>query len=289
MKTYLLITTALMLATAAKAQTGGVVVTSAPTLELGQSELSAKLTQILNEAQLQNEKLQTSLERLGEPRDLNASAITTIQEDIRKGATSLKTREEQLTMMQAIDGSEVFNDTAFGVMQPIGRTVTRDDGVEVDRDPEKYKMEAAQLAHVKEYKKVRSEAIERKKALNRELSGIIEDLNNAQDLSNIQKLQGMITALEGQLAECNATIMVAQADSEMTLKELEGQARVVIKGKQEAAYLNRPASPDAAPLNATGTFPGAGGTSTFRLPWGRRGEEGNPDVGGPAGPTPPAN
>lgn len=264
------------------AGTAAAIANQTGVMQTGQSDISAKLSQILAEAQKQNQQLEEQLNRIGDPAAINSAAIATIQEDIAQSATSLKTREEQLAMMQAIDGSEVFDDTGFGVMEAIGSTVTREDGSVVDRDPERYRMEAAQLAHVKEYKRVRQAALERKQALNQELAQVIEDLNNAQDLATIQKLQGMITALEGQLAECNATIMVAQADSEMTLKELEGQARVITKAKQEEVTLKNPRTGGTNPSSVTG-FPSPNGSGSYKLPWGRKGTENNPGTGSDGG------
>lgn len=278
MKTHSLIAAAMMLAAAAQAQSGGVVVTSAPTLESGQSQmtskltdLSATLTQLLDEAKLQNEKLQTSLDRLGDPNSMNADSIAIIKQDVQKSATSLKSQEDQLAMMKSIDGSEVFNDTAFGVMTAIGDKITRKDGTEVDRDPEKYKMEAAMLAHVKEYRRVRGEAIARKEALTKELENVIDDMSSAEDMATLQKLQLMITALRGQIQECNDTIMIAQADAEMTAKELEGQARVLTKGKQEEDHANSPRVMNGAAGSGadTPTFDPA----AFYRYWGRKPRE----------------
>lgn len=295
MKTHLLITTALMLATAAKAQTGGVVVTSAPTLELGQSELSAKLTQILNEAQLQNEKLQTSLERMGEPGSINLASVQIIRDDVIAAATTLKTKDEQRTMLGALTGAEVFADDAFGLMPPIGATVTRKDGTAVNRDPQKYRLEAAVMAQFKEFKEVREKALVRKKALNDEVSQVVQEIQDATDLASIHKLNAMLTVLRGQIEECNQTILVAQADADMTQKELTTQAQIIAKGKQEEAqHMNKTGNPDAPPTPAGTPTPipfggvAPGGTARPFIPnltWGRR----NPaDNGGSGGANPDA-
>ncbi|HEY1082897.1 MAG TPA: hypothetical protein VGE29_11570 [Prosthecobacter sp.] len=286
MKTSAILLFGILAGTGAMAQSGGVIVTSAPTLESGQADLSAKLTQLLNEAQLQNEKLQTSLDRLGDPKAINAGAVSVIKQDIAASAATLKTREEQLTMMKGITGAEVFNDTGFGVMAPIGDTITDKDGNVKQRDPEKYKMDAAQLAHVKEYGRVREAIDERKEKIREELALTIEDLDKATDLSTILKLQTMVTALEGRLAECNATIAIAESDAAMAQKELEGQARVIVKGKQEESYLKGPRAPGSTTPAGVGGFPtpSAGGSS-FKLPWGRKGSTGNPGSGSSGGGT----
>ncbi|MEN3940313.1 hypothetical protein WJU23_03390 [Prosthecobacter sp. SYSU 5D2] len=276
MKTSRLVLASFLAAAAAAAQSGGTVVTSAPSIEAAintsSTDLNATLTQLLNEAERQTEKLQTSLDRMGDPAAVNLASVQLIKQDILDSATLLKTEDQQRMMMTGLTGAEVFTDDAFGLMEPIGATVTKDDGTEVERDPEKYRMEAAVMAQIKEFKRVREEALQRKTALTTELGEVIQDLEDAQDLASIQKLNAMITLLRGQIDEINQSILIAQADAEMTQKELVGQAQIMTKAKSEAAMLNRPA-PD--PATATGTFPGLG-TTPRKLPWGRKGSTGNP-------------
>ena len=286
MKTSALILASFLVASGAFAQ-GAVVVSSAPTLEMGQSELSAKLTQILNEAQLQNEKLQTSLDRMGEPSTINLGSVQIIKNDVISSATTLKTKDEQRAMLGALTGAEVFADDAFGLMEPIGATVTRKDGAEVDRDPAKYRLESAVMAQFKEFKEVREKALARKKTLNDEVAQVVQEIEEATDLASIHKLNAMLTVLRGQIEECNQTILVAQADADMTHKELTTQAQIIAKGKQEEAqHMNQTGDPDAPPTPA-GTYTpipfggvAPGGTARPLIPnltWGRR------DAGGGAG------
>lgn len=271
MKTSRFVLASFLVAAAAAAQSGGTVITSAPTIEAAintsSTDLNATLTQLLNEAERQNEKLQTSLDRMGDPAAVNLASVQLIKQDLLDSASLLKTEEQQRTMMTGLTGAEVFEDDAFGLMEPIGATVTKDDGTEVDRDPEKYRLESAVMAQIKEFKRVREEALQRKNALTTELGEVIQDLEEAQDLASIQKLNAMITLLRGQIDEINQSILIAQADAEMTQKELVGQAQIMTKAKQEEATLNRPV-PD--PATATGTFPGFG-TTPKKLPWGRKG------------------
>ncbi len=289
MKTSALVFAGVLAASGVFAQ-GTVVVSSAPTLEMGQSELNAKLTQILNEAKTQTEKLEQQLQRTGDPSTVNLASVQMIKQDMVDSANNLKTKEQQREAMTGLTGAEVFTEDAFGLMDPIGATFTRKDGTEIDRDPARYRMESAMMEQVREFKDVREKALTRKKKLTDELSEVVNDLEEATDLATIQKLNGMIVILRGQIEECNQTILIAQADAEMMQKEMVNQAQIIAKGKQEEAVnKNKTGDPDAPPrtpaINA-GPFGGVapGGTARPLIPnltWGRRA------TGTPPAETPP--
>lgn len=246
------------------------------------NQIKAILERQLAEAEKQTQKLQDQLSRMGDPRSVNLDSIAMIREDVQKTATALKTESEQRTVMSTLTGAEVFDDDAFGLMQPIGATVTKTDGTVVDRDPEKYKLEAAMKVGVKEYQEVREKALERKQLLSEELSRVIEQLGSAQDFATVQKLQTMVTVLRGQMEECNHEIQIARADADMLEKDLTNTARVVQKGKQEEMIMKNQgeegATPKANPValeNFKKTMKSPG-----KLPWGKKGTEGNPGTAG---------
>lgn len=280
MKTAACIFASVLISTAAWAQE--TIVTSAPTIEAvinsTSSDLNAKLTQLLDQATQQNTKLQTNLDRMGDPSVINLPSIQIIKDDILQSSTILKTRDEQRAAMSTLTGAEVFDDDAFGAMTPIGATVTLKDGTVADRDPEKYRMDAVLNAQVKEFQEVRQKALDRKAALNEEIGQVLQDLEAAQDLATTLKLQAMLTALYAQMEECNQAILVAKADAEMAEKELVGQARVMSKAKSEESQLNRPQTASGGVGTGDGTFPGAGDTPR-RLPFGRKGSDNNPGTG----------
>jgi exonuclease VII large subunit len=286
MKTAALILTSLLITRVGWTQ--GTVVTSAPTIEAvissTSSDLNAKLTQLLDQATQQNTKLQTSLDRMGDPAAINLPSIQLIKDDILQSTTTLKTRDEQRTAMSGLTGAEVFDDDAFGAMTPIGATVTLKDGTVVDRDPEKYRMDAVLNAQVKEFQDVRQKALDRKAALNTEIGEVLQDLEAAQDMSSTLKLQAMLTALYAQMDECNQTILIAKADAEMAEKELLGQARVMSKAKSEESQLKRPRTTSGGGVGTgDGTFPGAG-SAPRSMPFGRKGSDSNPGSGGSSTP-----
>lgn len=282
MKTAILLLAGVLISTAAVAQE--TIVTSAPTIEAvinsTASDLNAKLTQLLDQATQQNTKLQTSLDRMGDPAAINLPSVQIIKNDIIQSSTTLKTRDEQRAAMSALTGAEVFDDDAFGAMTPIGATVTLKDGTVKERDPEKYRLESVMNAQGKEFQDVRQKALDRKVALKQEVDKVLEDLEVAQDLATTLKLHAMLTALYAQIDECNQTILIAKADAEMAEKELIGQARVMAKAKSEESQLNRPQATGAAGIG-DGTFPGAGATPR-KLPFGRKGSDNNPGSGGTA-------
>ena len=277
MKTSALIFGAVLLTAGAFGQ-GAVIVESAPTLEMGQAELNAKLTRILSEAEKQNEKLQTSLDRMGDPAAVNLASVNIIKRDMDQSSDSLKTKDEQREAMKNITGAEAFNDDAMGVMEPIGSKMTRNDGVEIDRDPARYRMESAMMEQIREFRNVREKALQRKKTLTDEMSAVVDELEEAKDQATIQKLNAMIDLLRGQVEECNQTILIAQADAEMAQKELANTAQIITKGKQEELVIkddtSDPNAPPRVPTTA-GPFGGVGEGGTARplipnLTWGRR-------------------
>lgn len=283
MKTSPFIFAGILISASALAQE--TIVTSAPTIEAvinsTASDLNAKLTQLLDQATEQNTKLQTSLDRMGDPAAINLPSVQIIKNDILQSSTTLKTRDEQRAAMSALTGAEVFDNDAFGAMTPIGATVILKDGTEVDRDPEKYRMESLMDAQMKEFQEVRQKALERKAALKQEVGEVLQDLDSAQDLATTLKLEAMLTALYAQMDECNQTILIAKADAEMAEKELMGQARVMTAAKSEEAQLNRAQRAASTPPDGAGAFPAAGGTPR-RLPFGRKGSDNNPGTGGDA-------
>ncbi len=280
MKTAACILAGALISTVAWAQE--TIITSAPTIEAvinsTASDLNAKLTQLLDQATEQNTKLQTSLDRMGDPAAINLPSIQIIKNDILQASTMLKTRDEQRTAMSTLTGAEVFDNDAFGAMTPIGATVTLKDGTVADRDPEKYRLDAVLNAQVKEFQDVRQKALDRKAVLNEEIGEVMQDLEDAQDLSTTLKLQAMLTALYAQLDECNQAILIAQADAEMAEKELMGQARIMSKAKSEESQLNRPQTASGGVGTGDGSFPDSGSTPR-RLPFGRKGSDNNPGTG----------
>ena len=242
------------------------------------NSVMALLQKQLEEAEKQATSIQTQLDRMGDPRDVTPPAVSMAKEDILRSVAALKTQDEQREVMTGLTGAEVFDDDAFGLMDPIGDKVTLEDGSEVERDPEKYKLEAGLRVHLNEYYAIRDEAIEKQQALAEELGNVLEELETAEDFATVQKLGAMVTVLQGQIDQWNQKVAIAHNDVVMAEKEFQSTARVVTLGKREEGQLQSEANQQGG---SSPTAPGGGGagtatgmqTSTARLPWGRTGSQ----------------
>lgn len=235
----------------------------------------AVLQQQLEEAERQSASIQQQLDRMGDPRSVLPPAVSMAKEDILNAVAALKTTDEQRTAISGLTGAEVFDDDAFGLMDPIGSTVTLEDGTEVERDPEKYKLEAGLRAHLKEYYAIRDEAIDKQRALGEELANVLEQLETAEDFATVQKLGAMVTVLQGQIDQWNQKVAIAHNDVVMAEKEFQSTARVKVQGDREKSELQADADAEAVaggPPGGAGSPP-VGLRSQGRMPWGRLGEQ----------------
>jgi hypothetical protein len=234
-----------------------VTVVNAPTIDTALSGLDAKISQLLETANKQLETADKQLKALGDP---DAPPSAGLQSALDSGASSLGKPTVELEdnatralAFQALTGSEVFDDNAFGTMTAIGETITRRDGTVVQRDAEKYKMDSAVMKQITDYNTARDAALTRKKELQEAIQLLTEQMNETKDLVSISKLSTMITALNGQVQDCNQIILVSQADAEMMEKEMLTTSRIITKGEREKKVeFNKRAAPAA----------GTGGTTT---------------------------
>ncbi|HRK16573.1 MAG TPA: hypothetical protein PK490_20000 [Prosthecobacter sp.] len=241
------------------------------------SELMPMLQKQLEEAERQASKLEQQLERMGDPGAVNPESIAMIKDDVKRSASVLMTKQEKREMYDSLTGAEVFDDDANGMLEAIGAKVTLEDGSEQDRDAEKYKLEAALMAEIKQYKEVREQAIEQQKMLSDELVTVMEELEAAKDFATVQKLNATISIINGKIDDWNQKVIMARADVDMVRQEYESTARVVAKGKREETEMQSKADRDASAASKA-TFPGFG-IAPKKLPWGRKGSDGNPGTG----------
>lgn len=233
-----------------------VTVVNAPTIDTALSGLDAKISQLLETANRQLETADKQLKALGDP---DAPVSAGLQSALDSGAASLGQPTVQLQdniareqAFKALTGAEVFDDDAFGTLTAIGETVTRKDGTVVQRDASKYKLDAAVIKQITDYNTARDAALKRKGELQEAIQLLTEQMNETKDLVSISKLSTMITALNGQVQDCNQIILVSQADAEMMEKEMLTTSRIITKGERERReQLNKRAAPAA----------GAGGTA----------------------------
>ena len=249
------------------------------TLRENHAELMPLLQRQIEAAEKQASDVSKQLNRMGDPATvrLNADALEMIKEDMLQSANVLKTKQQKREVYESLTGAEVFDDDADGLLEAIGSTVTLDDGSEAERDPEKYKLEAAFMTQIKEYKEIREQAIEQQKRLSTELAMIMEELETAQDFATVQKLNATISVINSQIDDWNQKVIMARADVDMVEKEFQSTSRLISLGKSEENEMKSKAKEEASAAK-TATFPGFG-TAPKKLPWGRKGSEGNPGTG----------
>jgi hypothetical protein len=89
------------------------------------------------------------------------------------------------------------------------------------------------MKQITDYNTTRDAAIKRKAELQEAIKLLTEQMNETKDLVSISKLSTMITALNGQVQDCNQIILIAEADSEMLQKEIATTGSIVVKGERE--------------------------------------------------------
>ena len=205
----------------------------------GNSDVLAKLTEILNEAKTQNETLQKQLDRAGDPTNLYQNALTLLKNDVAANAALLKTNAEREAMLSAANGSTVFGRSTYGITSPVDETVMLKDGTDATRDPAKYEIEGKMFADVDEYRRIREEALQRKKTLSAELQQTMSDLEAAQSFAAIQKYGSLILVLQGQIASTDSAAEQALHDMEVLDREIKIQSSASRKANAEKAQLER--------------------------------------------------
>jgi hypothetical protein len=233
-----------------------VTVVNAPTIDTALSGLDAKITQLLDTA---NKHLENANKSLGDATAITAPELTrslnNAAASLGNPTVELQTNAQRKTAFEQLTGSEVFDDNAFGTMTAIEDSITRRDGTVVQRDATKYKMDSAVMKQITDYNTARDAALKRKGELQEAIKLLTQQMNETKDLVTISKLSTMITALNGQVQDCNQIILVSQADAQMMEKEMLTTSRIVAKGEREKKEQMNKRTPDAA--GASGTAPRA--------------------------------
>lgn len=196
-------------------------------------QLLGQIDRLLTEAQKQNDQLKQQLDRMGDPTAVNSAALDAIQTDLAKTAAGLKTNQERTDMLKGVDGTEAFGRETYGLTAKVEKKATLKDGTTVDRDPERYKMEAALLADIDEARRVRDECLDTRKKLTDGLADALTELKAAKDMASIQKQSTLIQVLQGQIAAADRAAQQALDDITTLEKEITLQSKVAMKAKYE--------------------------------------------------------
>ncbi|WP_146849704.1 hypothetical protein [Brevifollis gellanilyticus] len=238
MKTCLLLISASIAMSAVSANAQAQLVYD-PSVEAAVNTSTAKLTELLAEAKKQNTNLEEQLKRAGDPASLYNGSMEALKRDLLNTDATIKTNDERATMLTAADGTAVFGRATYGITAAVNEDVTLKDGTVVQRDVAKYEIEGKMLADVDEYRRIRDQALAKKKTLTTELQTTIGQLEAATDFGSIQKYGTLIQLLQGQIASTDRAAEQALHDMEVLDREIKIQSSAARKANAEKAQLER--------------------------------------------------
>jgi hypothetical protein len=237
MKTILALITALMVATAARAQ--WVVYDPAVHTQqvLDQAQNIAKYVEMVNNqiqqinrltAQLQ--ELQKYNEAFGDPKKLlNITGVNGLIRDLRR--TELGRTIEQIR--KVADGVQALTYDGYGIYQSIGTTFKTPSGAEVEREQELYRDNAAIQRTAENYTSVFDDVRERRRILKDEIAVATEKLQGATTDAEVQKLTGVLVGLNAALAATDKEVDQAASLTVVQQAENQNDAERQLKARSE--------------------------------------------------------
>lgn len=287
MKTLVLIQAALLLLCQGHVMAQAMIV-SDPEALIAINNVDARLTQILQEAEKQNQKLEEQLKLIGDPSAVTMGMINTIKDDIMKAAQDAKTSSNRLTRLRSTTGAEIFGqDNSYGIMDVVESTYTTKEGTTEDRDPERYKLQAALMKELNAYEADSVANEERKAKLLAEYQKVVDDMSGATSLAATMKYKAMLDVIASQIEECSAASIKAKQDYDVVKEKLQVADRIEAQAKAEGRILDDRARRDAAraALDATrAAAAGAVATPRRAMGWGPPAAADPDPAGGTAAP-----
>ena len=198
------------------------------------TDLTNLMNQQLTKADSQLQALNQQLTRMGDYTKVNnLPATQALQNDLATSSNGLANNTQLSSITQSTTGAEVFNESMDGLFKPIGSTITKADGTVVQRDPEKYKLNAGLQNQIKEYYRVRQAATDRVSELNQELATALVALDEAPDAATATKQAALVNALQARVQEAYQEVEVASRDLDTFQKELANMAQVTVKSARD--------------------------------------------------------
>lgn len=215
------------------------------------TEIKTALDELLKKAQSQLDKLDEQLTRTGDYLADNRASVTSAQtamdaaSQIGEGA---KTNAQLAADRAKMDGKDVFDDTkdVEGVFTAVSETYTgkvrndKGEWVEQDnlkRDPALYKLEAKMLGDLREFYRVRDEAVTKQKALEAARNDALEDLLATEDEVETTRLSTLISSIDSELIAVRQD--VANASDEVAMHEKGMQLQVIVESKSKQEEMGR--------------------------------------------------
>ncbi|WP_395747865.1 hypothetical protein [Prosthecobacter sp.] len=239
--------------------------------------IMSMLQQQLDEAQKQSQSLTDVLNRMGDPSKVNLPALQVLKDDIAKAAQASADGVAREDRIRATTGTEAFGDNAYGLVPGVDSTVTFKDGTTAERDPSKYKLQAALMGDINALAEKSKEAEERITQLQEQRPGLLDQLSDATDLATILKVQATLSTTDAEIASIKADVIKGKLDYDVLMEKLKLQAQIEAKGKGEAHDLERKHNAEtskAAAASGSGASSGGSDSSTTKpfsnLTWGKK-------------------
>jgi len=242
MKTLLVVIAAILPLVTTFAQSGGVIITEALTIDPKLNSIDVTLKQLLDKADQQVISLDKLVKSIGDPSSVTAGATAAIKQDILNNLAVQNDRESIDTRMRSTTGNEAFGDKSYGLLDPVNATYTTKTGTVEDRDPEKYKIEAALSKELEAYELESKANDERKKTLLAEYAETLTDMNEAKDLATVMKNKALLDVIDGQIKECTNASIKAKQDYDVAKEKLTLASRIAGKAKAENRVFENDAS-----------------------------------------------
>jgi len=237
--------------------------TTSGKMETNHTEIKTALNELLTKATKQLEALDKQLQRTGDyMATVRAdSGILEAQDAMAEnGVTSVKTNAELATIREAAKGDDVFNPDSdeAGVFKSISTTYQFNTGEKDkdgnfiyetrNRDGKEYTNEGKKLADLKEFYRVRDEAITKQKNLEDARIEAHTALLETEDAVETQRLSSLISSIDAELIAVRQDVANASHELEMHEKAIQLQQVVDAKSKQEDLGRKSTSSEDIADM-----------------------------------------
>lgn len=206
------------------------------------ADIQAALNKLLEKSEKQLDALDSLVKWHGDFSAANKASVESAKDAILANTlTTTKSTQQLMQERASVTGKELFEDSPDGVFKGIGNTFEKKekdaDGNEItvttDRDPEKYKAEAQKLQDIKEFYRVREEALDKQKALEAARLQAHIDLLKTEDEVETRRLTAQIATLDAELIAIRQDVANANHELEVHEKAVNLQTIADAKAGQE--------------------------------------------------------
>ena len=178
----------------------------------------------------QIEQMDDYLERFGDPKSiLGLAGIDRLLDDLSRATDGLDIEAR----LPDLSGEGMFGFDGNGVFERIEPTVRIGDE-EFERDAKRYKPNDAARATIEQYREKKTEVLERRDALRKEIASTAEQLRAAETDSEVKKLSGVLLGQQTELQAIDRELDIARGDAEARAIENANQDDAEAEAEAEA-------------------------------------------------------